>query len=518
MKKYSRKLTSKHHIKKQTQFIKRKTNKNISKNNDFNKQFELANNIFKTITIKKESFKNIKEFYWIISKKHNSYLDNQKYTIIHFLLYCLLRFHDSPHKQIINNFVNFPINFPTNRSYRSTSKHIIYNSFNYLLYLNNFIYHLLENNLKLNDFITKNENLKSGYNLNIDNSGKVPMYNIYFANLNKIIINNRYPINAVNNYVQTIHKFISNNYSLLVDNNLLSNIIQFYNTHVLDFNNKFIIVDDLYIPKCHIEYHESFTNDIIENLLQYEIPYNRIAQKQKIATVFGKLRSINKLKIDLEKANISIKDYNDMIRSIKPLPFKNKMQYREFIKDITTIISTKLKNYTIKIIGSSTTFYSANPKNEKTDKVFDETSDIDVNIIPNENFDIHKPILENIDGKDDNDFTYSIYITKFNIYVSSILINFFGIDIMRKFFEKWGPKQYKNDIDAKTDIFSDIKKDKTILKYNISITMSTKVDMYDNFDVIKNNKTCLPNFASFISNGKNISYWDENNKLITEHI
>ena len=39
--------------------------------------------------------------------------------------------------------------------------------------------------------------------------------------------------------------------------------------------------------------------------------------------------------------------------------------------------------------------------------------------------------------------------------------------------------------------------------------------MYYYFDILTQNKTCLPNFAMFINNGNTISYWDENNKYIT---
>lgn len=487
-----------------------KTLKKTSKNKKTFEDFNLATEIFENITLKKEQYKNDKYLYWIISKKYNHYLDNAKYTITHFLLYCLLRFHNSPYKELINNFANFPTNFPTNISFRHSSKYK-YISFNYLLYLINFIYFLLENNLTVKNLTSGH--MMQGYNISIDKTNDI--YNIFFVNQNKIIINNRYPVNKVNNYIQNIKLYITKNYSFLIDNNLLSNIIQFYNNHKLDFNNKFIIVDKLYIPKCHINLYESFTNDIMENLLQYEIPYNRVAQRQKITNVFNKLRSVDTLKKDLETANVSVNDYNDMIRSIKPIPFKNKQQYRNFIKELVAIISTKLQNYTIKIIGSSTTFYSANPKNDKVNKVFDEQSDIDVNIIPNENIDIHKPLLENMEGIDKDALGY---ISNFNIYVTSILINFFGENIMQNFFDKWGPKQTKGDSNEQLGISADIKKSKTILKHNISITMSTKKDMYDRFDIIRNNKTCLSNFASFIQNGTVIHYWNENNQLIIEHI
>ena len=41
--------------------------------------------------------------------------------------------------------------------------------------------------------------------------------------------------------------------------------------------------------------------------------------------------------------------------------------------------------------------------------------------------------------------------------------------------------------------------------------------MFEYFDIIKNNKTCLTNFSTFINNDE-LSYWNENGILIKEQI
>jgi hypothetical protein len=193
-----------------------------------------------------------------------------------------------------------------------------------------------------------------------------------------------------------------------------------------------------------------------------------------------------------------------MMRSIKPLCFSSKLLYRKFINELAGIICTKLSNFTIKIFGSTTTFYSANRKPEKKDKFYnDETSDLDICIISNENIDRYIPILDVSD----------IEITKTTgMYPNHKVRELFGDKIMTPFFNKWGPQTLK------FQEYDDSLLKKTILKRAIGIVIAKKINLFDYPDIINKNKTCFSNFSTFIKNGNTLSYWDEHNKLITEYI
>ena len=181
----------------------------------FDTQFKLASYIFNDITIKKELQNNKLDFYWIISKKYNEYLSSNKYLIIHFLLYCLLRFKDSTSREIIEKYILYPANFPTKINFEVSTKYSNYNSFNYLLYLNNFVYHLFEINQTLYTFIKASKITKWGYNVSLVNVNNKPYYNIYYVvklktDLAKsaILTSNNYPKYFLEKYISYLETFL----------------------------------------------------------------------------------------------------------------------------------------------------------------------------------------------------------------------------------------------------------------------------------------------------------------------
>jgi hypothetical protein len=479
----------------------------------FDTQFKLASYIFNDITIKNELQNNKLYFYWIISKKYNEYLASNKYLVIHFLLYCLLRFSEGNLREIIDKYILYPANFPTRINFEISTKYSNYNSFNYLLYLNNFIYHLFETNQSLYTFIKESKITKWGYNVSLININNKPYYNIYYVvklktDLAKsaILTSNNYPKYFLEKYISYLESFLKKNINELMEQGFITNVYKFNLTHTLDFKNKFFIINDLYIPKCHIDIKEEQPIDVYMHLLTKEINYPTIDRLRILSRIALKYRNLDKLENDLVTASISKDNFNDMIRSIKPLGFSNKKQYRNFIHDIAKIVKTRFNNFTIKIIGSGTTFYSASPKPEKADKYYSiHESDIDVNIIPNEDFTHYKSELETLA---DGQFNVTI-----GVYVNPLTRSFFGENLMEKFFKKWGPQELGNF----PKIYAPVDIDKTILKRHISITITTKRDLFEYFDTIRDNKTCLTNFSTFVTNGNTLSYWMLD-KLITEKL
>jgi hypothetical protein len=490
------------------------TKKHHNKSNKTKKHqtvFALANDIFNSLSVNKIEMQNDKDFYWIISKKYNDILDNRKFQITHFLLYCLMRFNDWEYKPIIEKYITFPINFPINIKFNT--KYTKYNSFNSLLYLNNFIYHLLETNQTIETFIKESSTQRWGYNVSIVKINEKSYYNIYFVIktiniiITKILFINTYPILPVNNYIDNLKYFIRNNKKILNDNNLLTSVYKFNLEYKLNYKNKFIIMNDLYIPNGYLELNTPINIDIIKYLVYKEINFPTPERINRLAHIFLKYRNVDKLSEDLHTAKISINNFNDMIRSIKPLCFKTQEIYRTFINDIAKIVKTKFQNFTIKVLGSSTTLYSASPSFDKENKIYSPTdSDIDVNIIPNEDFDFYKSNLHTI-----STLKYNAN-TNIGVYVNPVVRDFFGEELMQPFFNKWGPQELTPWDD---NLYIQKAKNKTILKRHISITMSTQKDMFQYYDVIKNNKTCLANFSTFIRDGKTISFWNENNEYIT---
>jgi len=473
--------------------------------------FSLANDIFKNINVNKIDLQNNKEFYWIISKKYNNILDNGKYQIVHFLLYCLMRFTEWEYKSIIEKYITFPINFPI--SVKFNTKYTKYNSFNSLLYLNNFIYHLLEINQTLETFIKESSNDRWGYNVSIVNINNKSYYNIYYVintkklEIAKILFSNNYHILTVNNYIDKLKKFIKNNKNQFIDKKYLTSILNFNLEHKLNYKNKYIISNELYIPKCHLELNKNYDDTLITYLLYKEILWHSPERIIKFAEIFKKYRNIEQLKKDLLISQVSYNDFNDMIRSIKPLGFSSQSIYKEFMTDFAKIISTKIKNFIIKIYGSSTLFYSANPT--KNSMFSYDESDFDIIIIPTENMEQYIPELDYLVSK-----TYDINM---GLYITPIFCEFFGTNILNPYFKKWGPCSFAKPSDVEFTNINNVDINKTILKRYISPYLS-KLSMHYYYDTLTQNKTCLPNFSMFITNGDNISYWDENNQYITNKI
>jgi hypothetical protein len=394
---------------------------------------------------------------------------------------------------------------------------------------------VLEYNYSIEELLNDSKINKWGYNiLKIDISGN-NFYNIYYVIKNKgdvalykTLINIIYPANLVDRYLNQVRHFINQNMVFMNQHKYLTSIYIFYNCHKFDYKDKFLFIRGLYIPKCNIdndndiEYNEKsntqtkrqydnncpklaqIDDNVIDSILYKETNYPIPDILNKMTYIFHKYRNINQLEKDLEIANIKKKDFNNMMRSIKPLCFSSKSLYRKFIQELATIICTKLSNFTIKIFGSTTTFYSANIKPEKKDKFYnDETSDLDICIISNENIDRYIPILDASD----------IEITKTSgLYPNHKVRELFGDKIMTPFFNKWGPQTLKfHEYDESTY-------KSTILKRGIGIVIAKKINLFDYPDIINENKTCFSNFSTFIKNGKTLSYWDEHNKLITEYI
>jgi hypothetical protein len=496
------------------------TNKKKSKHNKTRKTnksrkqqsiFALANNIFNSLSVNKIEMQNNKDFYWIISKKYNDILDNHKFQVVHFLLYCLMRFNDWEYKSIIEKYISFPINFPINIKFNTT--YTKYNSFNSLLYLNNFIYQLIETNQTIETFIKESSTERWGYNASIVKINDKSYYNIYYVIkttniiITKILFSNTYPILPLLNYIDNVKDFVKNNKQILNDNNLLTSVYKFNLEHKLNYKNKFITINGLYIPNGYLELNTPINIDVIKYLVYKEINFPTTERVFNFANTFLKCRNVEQLLENLYTTKVSINDFNDMIRSIKPLSFKTQEIYRAFINDIAKIVKTKFQNFTIKVLGSSTTFYSASPSFTKVNKIYSPTdSDIDVTIIPNEDFDFYKSNLNTI-----STLKYDANIN-IGVYVNPVVRDFFGEELMQPFFNKWGPQELTPWDD---NLYIQKAKNKTILKRHISITMSTKKDMFQYYDVIKNNKTCLANFSTFIRDGKTISFWNENDEYIT---
>jgi hypothetical protein len=479
--------------------------------NAFSNYFLFAKKLYDSIEILTEKRYNDKEYYYIINKKYNQYFDNKTYKITDFLLYCLLRFTDSPIQKIIKEFVTFPARLPMKNFLATNDIYKKYNTFNKLLYLNNFIYYMLEHNKNINTIIKESRPNKWGYNVSTLNIDGRSYYNIYYVIKYKgdvfqfiTLISIIYPSYFIDKHINELTQFIKHNKQLLQKNNLLTDVFIFYNNKTLDYNNKYIIIDGYYIPKCNIEFDETVSNSVIDDIVYYELNYPNSDIINKQTYVFRKLRNIEQLEKDLSTAQISKKEYNNMMRNIKPLCFNTVNLYHKFINELASIVITKFNNFIIKIIGSSTTFYSANILPHKKDAFYShDTSDLDVCIIINENFDKYRPLLEN-PGVEINKST--------GVYNNSKIRSFFGEDIMTKFFNCWGPQ------DSLYVAPNTTKLQDTILKRPIGIVIAIKENLYDYPDYVNNNKTCLTNFANFIKNGKTISYWDEHNKLITRTI
>jgi hypothetical protein len=207
-----------------------------------------------------------------------------------------------------------------------------------------------------------------------------------------------------------------------------------------------------------------------------------------------------------------------MISKTKPLVFKSKSQFREFIYDIAKVVLTKFNNFTILCIGSATTFYSINPHKKKLNTFFSPSSDLDINIIVNENFNHHKQLLDKLNYHDNHNERNNTDLHKiiYAIYPNYVTRQFFDENIMHSFFQKWGPQNIITQHNIPEFTHVDI--NNTILKRNISLVITIKPDIYDFPDIIYNNKTCFPIYATFIKNGDTLSYWDENNKYVTQNI
>jgi hypothetical protein len=400
--------------------------------------------------------------------------------------------------------VIFPAEFPMENYNSKTNKYDTYYTFNKLMYLNNFIYTLIEKNKSLNESLKESKPSKIGYNILVKKNIDRVFYNIYFVikikeypAKSKIFMNIEYSKKTVDIYFDKIVNFLKKNYDNMYNHKLLNDIYTFYNKRKLNYNNKYIIVDGYYLPKCNIDLYENPSNNLLESILFNEIQYPEKDINNTYINVFKKLRNLDQLKKDLETANIDKNDFNDMIRNIKPLGFETKNQYREMVEDLAIIIKKTFKKFIIQIVGSSSTFYSANPHPEKANKFFlKEKSDIDIGIIVNENFDKYLPILE----KD----ILPINNAK-GIYGNMATRNLLGYNAIDNFFEKWGEQDTRNV--PEVDI------SKTILKCRIGLVIYQKENLYDYLDVIKQNKTCLTNFSTFV-NDNELSFWNENKIFI----
>ena len=120
-----------------------KSDKQTYNNKYINKYLKQAENIFNDLTFIKNIIDDKFEKYYIISNNYNSYLNDNRYYITHFFLYCLLRFREHKYSDIVNNFLNLPVNFNIRGFFSYSNKYHKNNSFTYLFYLNNFIYNLI---------------------------------------------------------------------------------------------------------------------------------------------------------------------------------------------------------------------------------------------------------------------------------------------------------------------------------------------------------------------------------------
>lgn len=479
--------------------------KSVSKNNkSIYYYLAQAKKIFDTIEIETE-LKNENTQYYITSTKYNEELCNNNYNITHFLIYCMLRFNNTKFKDIITHYIQIPIAFPLNNTKKQ--------SFNKCMNLCNFIYYLLEYNFTLNEILKYSSHKKIWkYNLTIDK--QFNKYNLFYIipsqNIKtiKITAYSTYQLNNTKTYVELILNFIKTNYIILKDNKLTSNILDFYQTHKLNYKDKYLYIDGYYIPRCHYNIDEELKKNVIQTLLYKEIAYPTESIIKAAAYVLEKYRNIKQLEHDLNIANITKHDFNDMITCKKPLIFKSNNQYRNFIKDITKIILTKFKNFTLLCYGSSTTFYSLTPRPHKIDTFLNENSDIDLKLIINENFDHYKAQLDSLSNSNNVDLRF--------VYPNIILRLFFDEPLMHKFFNKWGPQDF--GVEEDYNKFQYIDKNKTILKRNVSIVLSIQSNIYDFENIIKDNKTLFPNYTTFVRNGKTLSYWNEHNEYITENI
>lgn len=522
---FSRKITKKTRKQRSTKNITKNITKTIktTKSKDIN-IFNNANSIFNDIDILKQKISDNKEHFWIITDKYNdelnfkSNLSDSKIELF-FLLYCMMRFNNWKYQDLIQLYTTYPANFPMRGYFSSTNTYNNHNSFNYMLFLNSFIYQLLETKQSLHDFIKHSKPIRWGFNINEIKLNDILYYNIYYTthhidiSKTKILISVNYTSEIINKYLDVVNKFINSNMTYFKEHKYLTDVYIFYNTHEFDFKNKFISVNKLYIPKCHIELNEQVADSVLAKLFYKDVNYPNYKRVDKLVSVFKKYRNINQLQIDLKKQHITNNNFNQMIRGIKPLCFASKIQYRKFIHELAILLSSKLKNFTIRCLGSATTFYSSSPVKEKLDKMYTEKSDLDIGIIINENMDNLLPELENT-------YTQKFLFESGGMYGNFITRNLFDKQMFDSFFNKWGKQEFADieleELAKENYKHTDI--NKTILKRGISLVIYKKENLFDYFDDIKKNKTILTHFMTFVNDGQTIGYWNENNKFIEEDL
>ena len=150
---------------------------------------------------------------------------------------------------------------------------------------------------------------------------------------------------------------------------------------------------------------------------------------------YGTQKSVIDIENDIKKYNYIIKEYNMMIQKVKPLSFKTKDIYDEFIADLINLVKDKISKFKIRIKGTSTAFYSENP--QKTNHYFDKNlldkADIDIMIEPDKSI-INEFIANN------QDFDPSGVTQMKNKQYSRT--STFAILQLEHFYDKWG--MFKN--------------------------------------------------------------------------
>ena len=207
----------------------------------------------------------------------------------------MLRFNKWDSQDLIQKYVLYPINFPTNIHYNSSYK---YNSFNYLLYLNNFIYYLLETNQTIQSFLQHSNPNRFGYNISITTINNKPYYTIYFVintrklEISKILFSNNYPQYIFDKYFNAVYLFLKQNQQYFINNNFLTSVFTLTHSNNLDNKTKYIYYNDLYIPKCHLELSATYDDNLITYLIYKEILWQTPERIKKYISVFQKYRNI----------------------------------------------------------------------------------------------------------------------------------------------------------------------------------------------------------------------------------
>jgi hypothetical protein len=305
---------------------------------------------------------------------------------------------------------------------------------------------------------------------------------------------------------EKVNKYLKATYpDLIPDVKMLNNNYEpllIYAESLLYDKPTFVLERGILMPRCNIDIiteQSASDKQTLQNYFKFEVRNGNQPEIDKNIENFYKLRNIKQLFKDINDSITNVTDFNFMRYNLKPLAFKTVEEYYAFIDDIGKIfipkLTTKMK---IKIVGSSTTFYSNNPMKKK-DFYYNENSDIDIGVVLD------------IDEKELNKFTKKTFEDKYGLNQHTnpeILLNEKLTDDIVKFYSKWGPNDWIHrdvssdkfaQLDAINERKTQFKKENTILERNIGMVLyKDKYDAIFTDPAFIENTTCSTNFLHII--------------------